>query len=209
MPLQNRVTPLSDLIAVPDRGTFTGNRGILHTPDKRIVRYNVGRRWIICQLEFKGWHWEIMKPNRWTQLFFLDEATALSAGHRPCATCRYQHYQRFRRCWATAHGGPVPSADQLDLVLHGDRLSRPRTKRLVREPIDSLADGVFILADEEPWLVWGAQLLHWTPGGYDRATSRPLKEDVPLLTPRCTARTIAAGYAPALHPSARQVLTTA
>jgi hypothetical protein len=208
MPLQNRVTPLGDLVAVPDRGTFTGNRGILHAPDKRIVRYNVGRRWIVCQLEFKGWRWEIMKPNRWTQLFFLDEATALSAGHRPSATCRHEDYQWFRRCWARAHDTPVPSADQLDRCLHGDRLSRPRTKRTFRERIESLADGVFVLYDEEPWLVWGTRVLHWTPGGYDRDRPRPMKEEVTVLTPRGTARAIAAGYAPAVHPSARRFCIT-
>lgn len=209
MPLQNRVTPFGGLIAVPERGTFTGNRGILHDADKRIVRHHVGRRWIVCRLEFRGWRREVMQPNRWTQLFFLDEATALAAGHRPCATCRHADYQRFRRCWAAAHGGTVPSADKMDRELHADRLAAPRTRRTFQHVIEQLPDGVFVLLNGEPWLLWRNRLLRWTPGGYDRAEPRPASGVVTVLTPRSSVRTIAVGYAPIVHSSADRLLDTA
>lgn len=206
MPLQNRVTPIGELIAVPERGTFTGNRGILHTADKRIVRHYVGRRWIVCQLAFRGWRREVMQPNRWTQLFFLDEATALAAGHRPCATCRYRDYQHFRRCWAAAHGTPRPSADELDRQLHADRLGARGIRRTFQEEIGRLPEGVFVLCDGEPWLLWHGGLLPWTPGGYDRLKPRPPSGAVTVLTPQSTVWTIAAGYTPIVHTTAIRLL---
>ncbi len=201
MPLQNRVTPYGEIVAVPERGLFTGNRGILHTPDQRIVHYNRGRRWIICQLEFKGWHREMMQPNHWTELFFLDEATALAAGHRPCAMCRYRDYQSFRRSWAMAHGLSLQSADQMDLVMHQDRLARPRVQRTYEAQITSLPEGAFIELDGEAWLLLEEELLHWSPGGYDRRIVRPEQGTVQVITPKCTVATIANGYRPLLHPS--------
>ncbi len=205
MPLQNRVTPFGDLVAVADRGLMLGNRGVLHDPARRIVRYSRGRRWIVCRLEFHGRRRTIMRPGSYTELFFLDEATALAAGHRPCAECRYQAYQHFRRCWATAHddlSGQPPSADQIDAQLHGDRLATPGVRKTYRDEIAALADGVFILRDGEAWLLWQSALLHWTPGGYDRRCAQPTRGKVTVLTPRATAHTIAAGYVPACHPSA-------
>jgi hypothetical protein len=204
MPLQNRVTPFGDLIATPERGLMFGNRGVLHNEERRIVHYNRGRRWIICQLEFRGWHREVMKPGSFTGLFFLDEATALAAGHRPCAECRYQDYQRFRRCWHAAGNEPsgiLPSADQMDARLHQDRLKVPRIKKLYRDEIAGLPDGVFILHEDEAWLLWQSALHHWTAGGYDQHISRPAQGAVAILTPQATVRAVAAGYLPAVHPS--------
>lgn len=208
MPLQNRVTPFGDLVAVADRGLMFGNRGVLHDSDQQVVRYSRGRRWIVCQLEFRGRHRSIMRPNRYTELFFLDEATALAAGHRPCAECRYRHYQLFRRCWASAHGDPsgmLPSADQLDVQLHQDRLAAPGGRKTYRAEIATLPDGIFILRDDRAWLLWESALLRWTPGGYDRHCARPARGQVTVLTPRGTVRAIAAGYIPAIHPSALPV----
>lgn len=205
MPLQNRVTPSGDLIAVADRGLMFGNRGVLHDADRRIVRFSRGRRWIVCVLEFRGRRRPIMRPDRYTELFFLDEATALAAGHRPCAECRYQDYQKFWHCWAIAAGDPLgklPSADQLDARLYQDRLAGPGVKKTYCDEIAALADGVFILDDGEAWLLWQGALLHWTPGGYDRSRARPADGQVIVLTPRSTAQTVAAGYIPAVHPSA-------
>jgi hypothetical protein len=201
VPLQNRVTPFGDLIAVPERGTFTGNRGILHTPERKIVRHHVGRRWIVCQLEFRGWHRDVMQPNRWTELFFLDEATALAAGHRPCATCRHADYQAFRQAWVSAHGGVLPSADELDRRMHQDRMAAPRIRRTWQATIKALPDGAFILVDGEPWLIWASRVHRWSPGGYDRHESLPIG-DVTVLTPVCTVWTITAGYVPVVHDSA-------
>lgn len=206
MPLQNRVTPYGDLIAVDARGTMYGNRGVLHNQQREIVRYHQVRRWIICVLEFRGRHREpMMQPNRYTELFFLDEATALAAGHRPCAECRYRDYQHFRRCWAAADGDAseaLPSADQLDLRLHADRLAAPRARRTYNHDLAALPDGVVVIRDDEPWLVWESNLLHWTHGGYDRRESRPASGQVTVLTPRGTVGAIAAGYQPGVHESA-------
>lgn len=206
MPLQNRVNPFGDLIAVSDRGTMFGNRGVLHNHQRQIVRAHQVRRWIVCELEFRGRHREVMQPNRYTELFFLDEGTALAAGHRPCAECRYRDYQHFRRCWATAHGGSLdapPSADEIDRRLHADRVTAPGVRKTYVDDIATLPEGVFIVRDGEPWLLWESALLHWTPAGYDRREARSAASPVTVLTPRGTVRAIAAGYVPGVHRSAR------
>jgi hypothetical protein len=200
------VTPFGDLIATPERGLMFGNRGVLHNHERRIVRHSQGRRWIVCVLEFRGRHRPIMTPGSYTELFFLDDATALAAGHRPCAECRYQDYQRFRRNWNAAGNDPsgaLPSADQMDAQLHQDRLEAPGKKKVYTAEVAVLPDGVFILRDGEPWLLWQSALHHWTPGSYDRHIPRPMQGDVAVLTPQATVRTIAAGYKPAVHPSAQ------
>ncbi len=205
MPLQNRVTPFGTLVAVPERGLLFGNRGVLHDAERRIVRHHQGRRWIACLLDFRGRHREIMPPGRYTGLFFLDEATALAAGHRPCAECRRPDYEHFRRCWAGALGylpGILPAAAEMDVVLHRDRLAAPWTKRTHRADVAALPDGVFLLHQGEAWLLRGAALLRWAPGGYERRVARPDGGEVTVLTPAAIVRTIAAGYAPTLHPSA-------
>ena len=129
MPRQNRVTPDGTLIAVPDRGLFWGNRGSLHDPAGRLVRYSRGRAWAICVLEFKGRRRQLWAPGRLTELFFLDEATGLAAGHRPCGECRYRDYQAFKRAWAGAFGGGGPGVAEIDARLHADRLVRPGVRR--------------------------------------------------------------------------------
>lgn len=205
MPLQNRVTPFGDLIATPARGLMFGNRGVLHNAERRIVRHHQGQRWIICQLEFRGRHRPLMTPGSYTELFFLDEATALAAGHRPCAECRYQDYQRFRRCWSAARvdpSGTLPSAGQMDTQLHRDRLAAGGARRLYQDDIAALPDGVFIVQKGEAWLLWQAALHHWTPSGYDQRLPRPASGAVTVLTPQATVQTIAAGYVAAVHPSA-------
>ena len=207
MPRQNRVTPLGDLIAVPERGLMFGNRGVLHNPQQRIVRYSQGRRWLVCRLEFRGRHRAIMQPGSYTELFFLDEATALAAGHRPCAECRHPEYQHFRHCWVAAHedfSGKLPSAEQIDAELHGDRMAANGSRKTYRDDIASLPDGVFILWGEEPWLLWQSTLLHWTPGGYDKHLTPPEHGEVTVLTPRATVLCIASGYIPIVHPSAQR-----
>ena len=199
MPRQNRVTPFGDLIAVTDRGLMFGNRGVLHDSEQRIVRNSRGRRWIVCALEFRGRHREVMQPNRYTELFFLDEATALAAGHRPCAECRYRDYQHFRRCWASAHdelAEILPSADQIDARLHLDRVTTTGARKTYVDEIGALPDGVFIVRNDEPWLIRGKELLRWTPAGYDRQETRPSRGQMTVLTPRGTVRTIVAGYQP-------------
>lgn len=204
MPLQNRVTPFGDLIAVPERGLMFGNRGVLHDRERRIVRHHQGRRWIVCLLEFRGRQREmIMHPGYYTELFFLDEATALAAGHRPCAECRRADYNTFRRCWSAAYNTPLPSAGEMDEQLHLDRLAAPAQKKLYRDEVAALPEGVFIVHEGEAWLLWRREMLHWTPGGYDRSIPRPAHGSVAVLTPHATVRVIAAGYVPTVHPSAQ------
>jgi hypothetical protein len=199
MPLRNRVTPLSELIADPARGLVYGNRGCLHDDRGEIRRRFATRRWIACQLEFKGWHrTKLMQPGKFTELFFLDEATAFAAGHRPCALCRRDDYNRFLEL-AGASG-----ADQIDLRLHGERLDG-NGRRLHRRPVDELPDGAFVLRDGEPWLVLEGGLLRWTPAGYTdrRAAARGAME---AITPPTLIDALQSGWEPVvpfLHPSAR------
>jgi len=201
MPRQNRVTPSGELIAVPARGTFMGNRGCLHDADGRIRRAYDGRRWIICALEFKGRRLPLADRGRNTQLFFLDEATALAAGHRPCAECRRAAFRAFVQAWTAGNPGELSSSapiDDLDRVLHRQRLA-PR----LRAPLDALPDGAFVAleGDPRPYLVLGGALLPWTPQGYGTRRPRP-SAVVEVLTPESTVNALRAGYRPALHPSA-------
>jgi hypothetical protein len=194
MPLQNRVTPLGGLIATPERGLVYGNRGCLHDAEGRIRRRYATRRWIACRLRFRGWHREpLMQPGRFTELFFLDEATAFGAGHRPCALCRREDYRRFTALWP---GGP--GADAIDAQLHAERLGERRTVRL-----DDLPDGAFVLRAGEPWLARGGELLRWTPAGYSERVPRP--ETATLITPPSLVTVLLGGWegaVPLLHPSA-------
>jgi hypothetical protein len=194
VPLQNRVTPLGDLIAVPERGLVYGNRGCLHDAAGRIRRRYATRRWIACRLRFKDWHRSpLLQPGKFTELFFLDEATAFAAGHRPCALCRREDYNRFLAlCGA-------PGADAIDERLHRERLGdRPLVAAT------DLPDGAFVLVRDEPRLVLGSRLLRWTPGGYADATQAPV-ERIELITPPTLVSVLASGWdgaVPLLHPSA-------
>ena len=201
MALQNRVTPYGEVIALPGRGTMMGNRGILHDDDRRIVRAWQVKRWITCALEFRGRHRTVMTPHRYTELFFLDEATAFAAGHRPCRECRYADYRRFQSLWIACHGEPA-NADAMDSKLHAHRLDG-KTKRTYRAPIGSLADGSFVVIDGRPWLVDDAYLHAWTDAGYRDRRSRPNRGDVDVLTPRSAHAVLRAGYRPAVHATAR------
>ena len=202
MPRQNRVTPDGTLIAVPDRGLFWGNRGALHDPAGRLIRYSRGRAWAICVLEFKGRRRQLWAPGRLTELFFLDEATGLAAGHRPCGECRYRDYQAFKRAWAGAFGGGGPGVAQIDARLHADRLVRPGVRRSYSARLSSLPDGVMVSVGGTPSLVWGGGLLAWTPGGYRSSGQSPAEDTVTVVTPRATVAVLAAGYRPVIHPSA-------
>ena len=202
MPRRNRVTPDGTLIAVPDRGLFWGNRGVLHDSAGRLVRYSRGRAWAICVLEFKGRRRQQWAPNRLTELYFLDEATGLAAGHRPCGECRYHDYQAFKQTWAAAFGGEVPGVGAIDARLHEDRLLRPGVRRSYPASLAELPDGVMIALDGAPWLVWGGGLLAWTPGGYRNSCRAEAATRVTVITPRATVAVLAAGYRPVIHPSA-------
>lgn len=204
MPRQNRVTPYGELVAVPDRGMFWGNRGRLHDKQGNLVRYSSGRAWAICVLEFKGRRRPLWAPGKLTELFFLDEATALAAGHRPCGECRNRDYQAFRKAWAAAHSGEDVNAPTIDAHLHADRLSNPGIRRTYSARLADLPDGAMVELDRRPWLVANGLLLAWSPSGYRDRQARPPATPVTVLTPQATIATLAAGYQPIPHPTAER-----
>jgi len=207
MPLQNRVTPLGELIADPARGLVYGNRGCLHDAGGRVRRRFAGRRWIACRLEFGGRiRRPLLQPGRYTELFFLDEATAFAAGHRPCAECRRADYVRFGAVWRDLHPGQV-GADAIDAQLHGERLVGGRRQRHHEAPFDDLPDGTFVLQEGEPFLVLGTLILGWAPSGYRAPRARPAGLQAPVITPPSLVEVLRAGWqplVPLLHPSATQ-----
>ena len=192
MPLQNRVTPLGELIETPERGLVYGNRGRLHDEARRIRRHHDGRRWIACRLEFRGRRRaDPMPPGRYTGLFFLDEVTALAAGHRPCAECRHEDYLRFVDLVGMR-------AQAIDACLHEERMGPHQEQAL-----EDLPDGAFVLRDGDPWLVLGDRLLRWTPGGYAESRSRSAGP-AEVITPPTNLRVLASGWSggvPLVHPS--------
>jgi hypothetical protein len=196
MPLRNRVTPYGELVAVPERGTMLGNRGILHDDHKQIVRTAQVRRWLSCVLEFKGIHRTVMTPHRYTELFFLDEPTALAAGHRPCCECRREAYLRFGDGWQRAFGTRL-SANDMDRQLGQDRRIMGR-KVTYQARLAELPDGTFIDRQDQPWLLHEGQLRLWSPGGYLQAEPAAGSGGsiVTVLTPRSTVEVLKAGYQP-------------
>jgi hypothetical protein len=201
-PLQNRVTPTGDIIATAHRGMFTGNRGIIHDPATRtLTRSWASRAWLTCVCEFKGQRREVMGGRSWTELFFLDEATALSAGHRPCFFCRRDDANRFRAAWQEGNGVRGVLARDIDTVLQGERLSG-RKKRLhaLTMPLEQLPGGAMVQEGADSFLIVQGRALAWSPAGY-REAQRAIK-DAMLLTPPSTLRALLAGYRPVLHPSA-------
>jgi hypothetical protein len=206
MPLQNRVTPLGELVTDPARGLVYGNRGCLHDANRRIRRRYNGKRWIACRLRFRGWQRRpLMQPGRFTELFFLDEATALAAGHRPCALCRREDYERFVAAWRELHPGQT-GADAIDARLHSERVTPDTHAHLCRDAsLDELPDGAFVLREGTPWLVLGADLLSWTAAGYVARRPRPARQQALLVTPPSLVTILRGGWqplVPLLHPSA-------
>ena len=205
MPLQNRVTPLGDLVATPQRGTFTGNRGIIHDPTTRTLlkRRWTMKAWIVCVCEFRGRRRDVMATRSWTELFFLDEATAFAAGHRPCFYCRRADANAFRAAWQRGNRtSDRLRAPEIDTILHAERLDG-RVKRLHPLPMllfDELPDGAMVQAGDDSFMIAGGLPVRWTFDGY-READAPLA-DVRLITPPSTVRALMEGYRPVLHSSA-------
>jgi hypothetical protein len=201
MPLQNRVTPFGELVATPARGTMYGNRGgRFHLDDRTLAtRRWASRQWICCVLSFKGRRHEVW-GRRYTGLFFLDEVTALAAGHRPCFECRRAAATRFAETWAQTRGSAFPYVDDMDRVLHAERLSG-RAKRVHAMPIEDLADGAMIARDGAAFALRAPYLLRWSEDGYAEKLARP-HGVVEVLTPPSIVAVLRAGYTPQWHPSA-------
>jgi hypothetical protein len=202
MPLQNRVTPFGDIVAIAQRGLFTGNRGIIHDPaTKMLIRRRwTTRAWLICSCDFKGRRRTPMAGRSWTELFFLDEAVALAAGHRPCFLCRRAAAQRFQACWASSPAAPPPSARQMDAVLHRERIAQGR-KRLHPLPLppSALPDGAVVALAGHAYTICSGLAYRWTEDGYDHGEI--LRDADWLVTPPSTLRVLLAGYRPILHAS--------
>lgn len=198
MPLQNRVSPFGVIVAISQRGLFTGNRGIIHDPTTRTLLKKrwAAKAWLICLCEFRGRRRPVMAGRSWTELFFLDEAVALAAGHRPCFFCRRRAAESFRAAWAKGRGESVPRAAEMDAVLHAERLDRGR-KRLHALPVgaEKLPD---VAAAGEAYTIARGRAFRWTARGYESAAKIPRADG--LLTPPSSLGAIGAGYRPALHP---------
>jgi hypothetical protein len=202
MPLQNRVTPSGDIIATPHRGLFTGNRGIIHDPaTKTLTRRWTSQAWLTCVCEFRGRRRKVMAGRSWTELFFLDEATALSAGHRPCFFCRRDDANRFRRAWEEGNGVARVLLRDIDAVLHRERLAGGH-KRLhaLPMPLEQLPNGAMVALNAESYLIAQGRALLWSPAGYRKAQNA--LSGAMLLTPPSTLQALSAGYRAVLHPSA-------
>ncbi|MBO9618696.1 MAG: hypothetical protein J7539_06615 [Niabella sp.] len=203
--LQNRVDPEGRLIITLARGDWMGNRGRIHNEKKEIVHSFRLKAWITCLLAFRGRRREVMAPNRYTELFFLDEATSFAAGHRPCFECRRKDYERFKLFWLK--GNPDRGFDErtsikeIDKVLHEERITKDGVKRTYKEQFKNLPDGAFILVGEQPFLVAGGERFEWSPYGYKVRSSISGTEHVSVLTPRSIINAFKAGYRPQLHKS--------
>jgi hypothetical protein len=202
MPLQNRVDPFGELFVDPSLGLFMGNRGgRIHTGDRTLARRRwVSRQWICCVLDFKGRHRKVWRDG-YTELFFLDEVTALAAGHRPCFECRRRDALAFAECWRNGHSLTMrPAAADMDAMLHEQRLDDSAKRRHVRAAAE-LPDGAVVVLDGRAFAVRGEALLYWTPDGYATRRPRPRSGTIEVLTPPAMLAVLAAGYPVRWHPS--------
>ena len=185
---------MGDVVAIPLRGAWTGNRGIIHS-GREIVRFHASDLWIVCALEFRGRRQEQWRPGHYTFLFFHDEAVAFAAGHRPCAECRRESYDAYRAAWAEGLGVEVPSAKEINRQLHGERIVRgTHRRRLHAVGWADLPDGTFVWDGESPALVAGSQLVEWTHDGYGARRARPAHGKADVITPPSTVAALRAGY---------------
>jgi hypothetical protein len=193
VPDRNRVTPFGEVVAIPLRGAYTGNRGRLHS-GREIVRFHAHDSWVTCALQFKGRRNEQWLPHRMTWLFFQDEAVSFAAGHRPCAECRHRSYRAYQSAWAAAGGGELPSAREMNRQLHGERIVRgTHRRRLHTADAATLPDGAFVVIDQLPFVIVGDEAVEWTIEGYRERRDRP-EGPVILLTPPSTVAALRAGY---------------
>ncbi|MCG6857911.1 MAG: hypothetical protein LJE67_07575 [Salaquimonas sp.] len=214
MTLQSRVAPDGSLHAHRGRGLFTGNRGVIHDPETKSLS---GRRWttqswIVCTCEWQGRRREVWGRNGpngvagWSELFFLDEVTALAAGHRPCFYCRRERAKAFADAFAKGNNLGQVSASQIDRMLHGERRlsARQAPRRLAPADLTHLPDGAMVETEGDFFAVVGGQLLRWDFGGYGGEIDPTATKGaaITLVTPPATVAALAAGYRPVWHESA-------
>lgn len=207
MTLRNRVDPWGRLQAIDARGAWLGNRGILHDDHKRIVAPWRHKAWVTCRLDYQGIKRTIFSPGSYSELFFLDEATALAAGHRPCAECRRGRYNEFKALWCAANPEHAASASApiavIDKQLHAERAIRGGGKVTFTAPLGDVPKGAFIELDQEACLVWSGRLWRWAASGYTPASRVPAAgERVTVLTPFSIVKALRAGLVPQVHASA-------
>lgn len=210
MPLQNRVNPFSNLISTPERGAWTGNRGVIHNERKEIIKNYAVKYWITCVLKYKNARRNVMTPNRWTELFFLDEATAFASGHRPCGFCRHADFKRFKELWIIANGEQYgltnkTKMDIIDAIIHQERLDKNGVQKTFKSTLTALPDGTFITLDEmdKAYLWYQQNLYEWSFNGYTKVLQLDKDKEVTVLTPLSYVAVFKAGYVPEVHFSAK------
>ena len=195
---------MGEIVAIRLRGAWTGNRGVLHEGTE-VSRFHRSALWITCALQYKEWRLRQWAPRHFTVLFFHDEAVALAAGHRPCALCRRDAYNAYRRAWAAGNGAAVPKASEIDRRLHGERIVRgTHRRRLHPSTWPALPAGTFVLVAGQPALVLDDALVPWTTQGYAGARARPGVGTVQVITPPSTVAALRAGYQPQIDAMAGQ-----
>ena len=210
MPLQNRVNPFSTLISTPERGAWTGNRGVIHNECKEIIKNHAVKYWITCVLKYKNARRSVMTPNRWTEVFFLDEATAFAAGHRPCGFCRHADFKRFKDLWIKANGEQYglttkTKMDIIDAIIHQERLDKNGVQKTFISTLSALSDGTFITLNEvgKAYLWYQQNLYEWSFSGYTKVFQFDKNQEVTVLTPLSYVAVFKAGYVPEVHFSAK------
>ncbi len=209
MALQNRVSPTGEIVATPERGMFMGNRGgAMHNAHKELVSVSKTTRWITCRLEFKGRKRELMSEGLYTELFFLDEATAFAAGHRPCAECRRERFNEFKAKWLNANSdlidGNYTGIGDIDKVIHAQRIDKNKEKVTFEAPCNTLPDGTIIRMGDESYLVWKNRLYLWSFAGYTLSDEKINNETVTVLTPKSYVEMFKKGFRPTVHESLEQ-----
>jgi hypothetical protein len=198
--LQNRVDPCGNLIKTESRGFWMGNRGILHNDKEEVIRPFKLRAWLTCKLEFNGRKRQVMAPDRYTELFFLDEATAFAAGHRPCFECRRNDFNRFKSFWLEGNPNYGFNArtpiQHIDAILHHQRISGDKSKVTFQDRLNNLPDGTFILLKNQPFLILDTLAYLWSPSGYDTGIALYSHNELTVLTPRSVVNMFKAGYEP-------------
>jgi len=204
MPLQNRVNPKGEIKAVKSRGAFLGNRGIIHNEEKEIISPFKIKGWVTCQLEFKGRKRELMAKGKYTELFFLDEATVFSAGHRPCAECRRTRYNEFKTKWLEANQSLLldnsTSIANIDKIIHQDRINK-KQKVTYQDKMNLLPNGTMIQINNIEYLIWNHKIFKWTFEGYEPTKINITNNDVIVLTPKSYVEMFKKGFTPTVHIS--------